>query len=130
MLKACPDIHAMRDLTRGGLAAAANELARDAGVGLKIDEPAVPIQPAVASACEMLGLDPLHVANEGKLLAIVPANSAETVLGAMKAHPLGQQATIIGRVTETHPGVVVGRTTIGGQRVIDLPAGELLPRIC
>jgi hydrogenase expression/formation protein HypE len=130
MLNVCPDIHAMRDLTRGGLAAAANELARDAGVGLEIDEPTVPIQPAVASACEMLGLDPLHVANEGKLLAIVPAESAEAVLVAMQNHPLGRQATIIGQVTETHPNVVVGRTSIGGQRVIDLPAGELLPRIC
>jgi hydrogenase expression/formation protein HypE len=130
MLKICPDIHAMRDLTRGGLAAAANELARDAGVGLEIDEPTVPVQPAVESACEMLGLDPLHVANEGKLLAIVPAASAEVVLAAMQNHPLGERATFIGRVTETHPGVVVGRTSIGGQRVIDLPAGELLPRIC
>jgi hydrogenase expression/formation protein HypE len=130
MLKACPDIHAMRDLTRGGLAAAANELARDAGVGLEIDEPVVPVQPAVESACEMLGFDPLHVANEGKLLAIVPAESAEAVLAAMQNHPLGERATIIGQVTETHPGVVVGRTSIGGQRVIDLPAGELLPRIC
>ncbi|MBN1991406.1 MAG: hydrogenase expression/formation protein HypE [Anaerolineae bacterium] len=130
MLKACPDLHAMRDLTRGGLAAAANELARDANVGLEIEETAVPVQLAVAGACEMLGLDPLHVANEGKLLAIVPAGSAEVVLAAMHNHPLGQQAALIGRVTETHPGVVVGRTAIGGQRVIDLPAGELLPRIC
>jgi hydrogenase expression/formation protein HypE len=130
MLKVCADIHAMRDLTRGGLAAAANELARDAGVGLEIDELAVPVRPAVASACEMLGLDPLHVANEGKLITIVPAESAEVMLAAMQNHPLGQQATIIGQVTESHPGVVVGRTAIGGQRVIDLPAGELLPRIC
>jgi hydrogenase expression/formation protein HypE len=125
-----PHIHAMRDLTRGGLAAAANELARDAEVGLEIDEPAVPIQPAVASACEMLGLDPLHVANEGKLLAIVPPELGEGVLATMQNHPLGQQAAIIGQVTPTHPGVVVGLTSIGGQRVIDLPAGELLPRIC
>ena len=130
MLKVCPDIHAMRDLTRGGLAAAINELARDANVGLEIDEPTVPVQPAVASACEMLGLDPLHVANEGKLIAIIPAEFAATVSTAMQNHPLGQQATIIGQVTESHPGVVVGRTAIGGQRVIDLPAGELLPRIC
>ncbi len=130
MLQACPDIHAMRDLTRGGLASATNELARDAKVGLEIDEPTVPVQPAVAGACEMLGLDPLQVANEGKLLAVVPANFADAVLSAMRNHPLGEQATIIGRVIESHPGTVVGRTAIGGQRVIDLPAGELLPRIC
>ncbi|MBN1219423.1 MAG: hydrogenase expression/formation protein HypE [Anaerolineae bacterium] len=130
MLRVCPNLHAMRDLTRGGLAAVVNELARDARVGLEIDEPVVPVRPAVASACEMLGLDPLHVANEGKLLAVVPANSAESVLEVMKRHPLGQQATLIGRATTAHPGVVVGRTAIGSQRVIDLPAGELLPRIC
>jgi hydrogenase expression/formation protein HypE len=130
MLQACPDIHAMRDLTRGGLAAATNELARDANVGLEIDELSVPVQPAVAAACEMLGLDPLQVANEGKLLAIVPANAAEAVLSAMHHHPLGKHATIIGQVVVTHPGAVVGRTAIGGRRVIDLPAGELLPRIC
>jgi hydrogenase expression/formation protein HypE len=130
MLETYPDIHAMRDLTRGGLAAAANELAQAAGVGLEIDEPAVPVQPAVESACEMLGLDPLHIANEGKLLAVVPAEAAEATLAVMRDHPLGQQATIIGRVVAAHPGVVVGRTAIGGQRVIDLPAGELLPRIC
>jgi len=130
MLQICPDIHAMRDLTRGGLAAATNELARDAQVGLEIDETTVPVQPAVAGACEMLGLDPLQVANEGKLLAIVPAGLAEAVLSAMHNHPLGRQATVIGRVVENHSGAVVGRTAIGGQRVIDLPAGELLPRIC
>ncbi len=130
MLAACPDIHAMRDLTRGGLSAVTNELARDARVGLDIDELAVPVRPAVAAACEMLGLDPLHVANEGKLLAVVPPEAAEAVLAAMRRHPLGQEAALIGRVTDAHPGLVVGRTAIGGQRVIDLPAGELLPRIC
>lgn len=130
MLQSFPDIHAMRDLTRGGLAAAANELAQAAGVGLEIDEPAIPLQPAVESACEMLGLDPLQVANEGKLMAVVPAEAAEAVLAAMQNHPLGRQAAIIGRVVAAHPGVVVGRTAIGSQRVIDLPAGELLPRIC
>lgn len=130
MLQACPDIHTMRDLTRGGLAAAANELARDAGVGFEIDEPAVPVQPAVASACEMLGLDPLHVANEGKLLAVIPTEAVEAVLTVMRDHPLGRPAAVIGQVTEAHSGVVVGRTSIGGKRVIDLPAGELLPRIC
>jgi hydrogenase expression/formation protein HypE len=130
MLAVCANIHVLRDLTRGGLAATANELARAANVSLILDEAAIPIQPAVESACEILGLDPLHIANEGKLLAIVPPESAEGVLAAMQRHPLGQQAAIIGQVTNTYPGVVVGRTAIGSERVIDLPAGELLPRIC
>jgi hydrogenase expression/formation protein HypE len=130
MLSVCPDIHAMRDLTRGGLAAAANELAQGAGVGLEIDEALVPVHPAVQSACEMLGLDPFQVANEGKLLAVVPAVAADAVLATMRCHLLGQQAKIIGRVVATHPGMVVGCTAIGSHRVIDLPAGELLPRIC
>ncbi len=130
MLQACPNIHAMRDLTRGGLASAANELARDTAVGLEIEESAVPVRPAVAAACEMLGLDPLQVANEGKLLAVVPADSADAVLAAMQNHPLGRETAVIGRVTESHPGAVVGLTAIGSRRVIDLPPGELLPRIC
>lgn len=125
-----PDVHTLRDLTRGGLAAAANELAQASQVGLEIDEEAIPIQPAVASACDMLGLDPLHVANEGKFLAIIPSAAVEAVLAAMRNHPLGRQAAVVGQVTAAHPGLVVGRTAIGGQRVIDLPAGELLPRIC
>jgi len=130
MLASGCDIHMLRDLTRGGLAAAANEIAHSAGVGLVIDEPCVPVQPAVTSACEILGLDPFQVANEGKLLAIVPPDAADAVLAAMRQHPFGHTAAIIGEVTEHHPGVVVGRTGIGSQRVIDLPAGELLPRIC
>jgi hydrogenase expression/formation protein HypE len=130
VLDACPGIHTMRDLTRGGLAATANELARTADVGIIIEESAVPVQTAVSSACEMLGLDPLHVANEGKLLALVPPDAAGAVLAAMQAHPLGRRAAIIGQVTNGHRGMVVGRTAIGSQRVIDSPAGELLPRIC
>jgi hydrogenase expression/formation protein HypE len=130
MLGVCPQLHTLRDLTRGGLAAAANELAQAAGLGFEIDEQALPVQPAVQSACDMLGLDPLHVANEGKLLAIVPAEQAGAVLAAMQCHPLGQNAAVIGRVTADHPGMVVGKTAIGSRRVIDLPAGELLPRIC
>ncbi len=130
MLAACPDIHVLRDLTRGGFSAAVNEIARDAQLGMRIDERSIPIQPAVANACEMLGLDPLYVANEGKLLAILPAPAAEAVLHVMRAHPLGKNAAIVGAVTAEHPGVVVARTQIGSQRVIDLPAGELLPRIC
>lgn len=123
-------VHALRDLTRGGLAAAANELARAAGVGLVIDENHIPVQRAVASACELLGLDPLQVANEGKFVAIVEGDSAETLLHTLRQHPLGRQAALIGYVTDRHPGMVVGRTAIGSQRVIDVPAGELLPRIC
>jgi hydrogenase expression/formation protein HypE len=130
MLLACPDIHVLRDLTRGGLAAAANEIARASSVSLVIEEQIVPVQPAVQSACEILGFDPLYVANEGKLLAIVPPYAAESVLEAMRRHPLGLEATCIGQVTADHPGVVIGQTAIGSQRVIDLPAGELLPRIC
>ena len=130
MRKVCPDIHVLRDLTRGGLAAGANELARAAGVGLEVDEAAVPVLLAVAGACEILGLDPLQVANEGKLLAAVPEADADAVLAAMRLHPLGRKAARIGRATDAHPGVVVGRTAIGGQRVIDMPAGVLLPRIC
>lgn len=130
LLAACPQTRVLRDLTRGGLAAAANELAEAAALGLVIEEAAVPVQPAVACACELLGLDPLQVANEGKLLAIVPPDSAETALATLQAHPLGQQAAIIGRVTAEQAGMVVGCTPIGGRRVIEMPAGELLPRIC
>jgi len=130
MLEICPDIHALRDLTRGGLASAANELAGAAGVGMEVAEAEVPVLPAVSGACEVLGLDPLQVANEGKLLAVVPASAAEDVLRAMQGHPVGEHSARIGTVTQDHPGVVVGHTAIGGQRVIDLPAGVLLPRIC
>jgi hydrogenase expression/formation protein HypE len=130
MLAACLDIHVLRDLTRGGLAAAANELAQAAGAGMVIEESAVPIRPVVASACEILGLDPLQVANEGKLLAVVPFEAAGRVVAAMQNHPLGRETAVIGQVTAENPGVVIGRTTIGSRRVIDFPVGELLPRIC
>jgi hydrogenase expression/formation protein HypE len=130
MLAACLDIHVLRDLTRGGLAAAANELAQAAGAGMVIEESAVPIRPVVASACEILGLDPLQVANEGKLLAVVPSEAAGRVVAAMQNHPLGRETAVIGQVTAENPGLVIGRTTIGSRRVIDFPVGELLPRIC
>jgi hydrogenase expression/formation protein HypE len=130
MIEAVPDIHALRDPTRGGLAATLNEFARAAGVGIEIDEPSVPVPPAVAAACEMLGLDPFYVANEGKLVAAVPEALAEPLLEAMQAHPRGCEAAIIGRVVEDHPGVVTARTAIGGSRVIDTLVGEQLPRIC
>jgi hydrogenase expression/formation protein HypE len=130
LLAAAPDVHSLRDPTRGGLAAALNELAAAAGVGIVLEEPAIPVQPAVAAACELLGLDPLHLANEGKLVALVPPAQAEAALAALRAHPLGAGAARIGSVVAEHPGQVVARTAIGGTRLIDLPAGELLPRIC
>ncbi len=130
LLEAAPHTHCLRDPTRGGVAAALNELAGTSGVGIEIDESAVPIRPAVAAACEMLGFDPLTVANEGKLVAIVPPEEAEAALEAMRAHPLGRDAARIGTVTEEHPGLVLARTGIGGRRIVDMPLGELLPRIC
>jgi len=130
MLEITHDIHVLRDPTRGGLASALNEIARASGVGIEIDERAVPVRPAVRAACEMLGFDPFYVANEGKLVAIVPLALSEAVLAAMQAHPLGRDAVCIGAVVEEHPGMVTARTGIGGRRVVDMQVGELLPRIC
>ena len=130
MLAACPAIRMLRDPTRGGVATSLNEIATLANVGIEIDEPAIPVSPPVAAACEILGLDPLLVANEGKLLAIVPAESAADVLAAMRAHERGRQAVALGRVVATHPRMVVMKTAIGGTRVIPMPIGEQLPRIC
>ena len=123
-------IHCLRDATRGGLAAVLNELADSSRVGIEFDERKVPIHPPVEAACEMLGLDPLHIANEGKLAAILPEEAAEKVLSVMHAHEYGKEAAIIGRVISEHPGLVTAKTAIGGMRVVDVPAGELLPRIC
>ncbi len=123
-------IHCLRDATRGGLAAVLNELAGSSRVGIEFDERKVPIRPEVYAACEMLGFDPLYIANEGKLVAIVPEEMAEKVLAAMQSHEYGKDAAIIGRVVAEHPGLVTAKTAIGGMRVVDLPAGELLPRIC
>jgi hydrogenase expression/formation protein HypE len=130
MLATGADVHAMRDPTRGGVAASLNEIAQAAGVGVEITERALPIPPQVRDACGLLGLDPLYVANEGKLLAFVPAERADLVLAAMRAHEHGRGAAIIGRCVEEHPGMVVARTGLGGTRVVDLPLGEQLPRIC
>lgn len=130
MLAVTPDIHCLRDATRGGLAAVLNELAQASGVGMVFDETAVPVTPAVQSACEMLGLDPFYVANEGKLVAVVPREHADAILETMRRSPQGANAAIIGEVVADHPGVVTARTRIGAKRVVDLPAGELLPRIC
>jgi hydrogenase expression/formation protein HypE len=112
------------------LAAALNELAKSSQVGISFDEGKVPVRPAVKAACEMLGMDPFYVANEGKLVAIVNGELAEEILAAMHTHPLGQDAALIGQVVPDHPGMVLAKTSIGGSRVVDLPAGELLPRIC
>jgi len=123
-------IHCLRDATRGGLATVLNELAGSSNVGIEFDERKVPIRPEVNAACEMLGLDPLYIANEGKLVAIVPEDSAEEILSAMHEHEFGMDAAIIGRVVSEHRSLVTAKTSIGGMRVVDVPAGELLPRIC
>ena len=130
MLENTHDIHCLRDATRGGLAAVLNELAQASNVGIEFDEVKVPVRPEVNAACEMLGLDPLFIANEGKLVAIVPENVAQSTLDAMTKDAYGGEARVIGRVVEQHRGMVVAKTSIGGSRVVDLPAGELLPRIC
>lgn len=130
MLAVTPDLHVLRDPTRGGLATSLNEIAVAAGVGVELTEDALPVPEVVASACALLGLDPLYVANEGKLVAFVAPEHAEKVLAAMRAHPLGAQAAVIGRCVAEHAGMVVARTGFGGTRVVDLPVGEQLPRIC
>ncbi len=130
LLAVAPQTHCMRDPTRGGLAAALNELAVASQVGIEIAEAALPLRPPVVAACEMLGLDPLTIANEGKLVAIVPPAQADAALAALRAHPLGQDAARIGVVTAEHAGLVLAGTGIGGRRVVDMPLGELLPRIC
>jgi hydrogenase expression/formation protein HypE len=130
LLGAAPHTRCLRDATRGGLAAALNELATTSDVGIEIEEAAVPVRPAVSAACEMLGFDPLTVANEGKMVAFVPPEEAEAALASLRAHPLGENAARIGVVTEEHPRMVLARTGIGGRRVVDMPLGELLPRIC
>ncbi|NTU85250.1 MAG: hydrogenase expression/formation protein HypE [Chloroflexales bacterium] len=122
--------HVLRDPTRGGVASALNEIAQSARVGVSIDEAAIPLDEEVRGACEILGLDPLYVANEGKFLAIVAREAAGQALAALRAHPLGARAAMIGQVTAEHPGTVVLRSRIGGSRVVDMLSGEQLPRIC
>jgi hydrogenase expression/formation protein HypE len=123
-------VHVLRDPTRGGLASALNEIASQAQVGIRLEEARIPIWEAVRGACEILGFDPLYVANEGKALIIVAREAAESVLAAMREHSLGQEAAIIGEVVEDHPGKVFLRSRIGGMRVVDMLSGEQLPRIC
>jgi hydrogenase expression/formation protein HypE len=123
-------IHCLRDPTRGGLATTLNEVAGKAGLGIEIEEQAIPVRDAVRAACELLGLDPLYVANEGKLVAFVAPEAADAVLEAMQAHEYGQEAAVIGWVTEEHAGRVVLRTSLGARRIVDMLVGEQLPRIC
>jgi hydrogenase expression/formation protein HypE len=130
MLEAVPEIHCLRDPTRGGLATTLNELATQSGVGIRIREQAIPVSREVAAACEFLGLDPLYVANEGKLVAICAAQDAERLLAAMRSHPLGLDAAIIGEVIEDAHRFVQMQTAFGGSRVVDWLSGEQLPRIC
>ncbi|MEP9349781.1 hydrogenase expression/formation protein HypE [Xanthobacter sp. KR7-225] len=130
LVAAAPGIRMMRDATRGGVASVLNELAEASRVGILIRELDLPIRPEVTGFCEILGLDPLYLANEGKLVAVVPPEEAEPALAALRAHPLGRAAAVIGRVTDVRPGRVVMETRFGGARVVDMLVGDQLPRIC
>lgn len=130
MVAAVPDIHVLRDPTRGGIATTLNEIAQQSNVGIKLDETHIPIREQVYAACEFLGLDPLYVANEGKLIAICSAESAEQLLQVMQQHPLGKEAAIIGEVIADSHNFVQMKTRFGGNRVVDWLSGEQLPRIC
>jgi hydrogenase expression/formation protein HypE len=128
-LGAVPGVHALRDPTRGGVATALVEIARQSGVRIVLDERAIPLREPVRSACELLGIDPLYVASEGRMLALVPGAVSERFLSALRAHPLGRDAAVIGRVEEGPPGVTL-RTSVGGQRPVIMLEGDPLPRIC
>jgi len=130
MLEVCPGLKTLRDPTRGGIATSLNEIARACGCGIVLDEPAIPVQSSVQAACEFLGLDPMLVANEGKLLAIAPGSQADRLLAVMRQHPLGQQAAIIGTIVADPHQLVVARTALGSKRIVTMPFGEQLPRIC
>jgi hydrogenase expression/formation protein HypE len=130
ILSSYKNIHVLRDPTRGGLGTALNEIAQKSNVGIRIDEARIPLKAEVAGVCELLGFDPLYVANEGKLIAFVGADHAEEVLAVMKADQLGRDASIIGEVFADHSGMVVMKTTIGGTRIVDMLTGEQFPRIC
>jgi hydrogenase expression/formation protein HypE len=130
MIATGADLHVLRDPTRGGVSASLNEIARASNVGVELVERDLPIPAEVRDACSLLGLDPLQVANEGKLVAFVPTDAVDTVLAAMRAHPYGAGACRIGSCVPEHPGMVVARTALGGNRVVNLPIGEQLPRIC
>jgi hydrogenase expression/formation protein HypE len=130
LLEKYPDIHMMRDPTRGGVSSALNEIAQKANLGIQLDENAIPIKEEIKGICEVLGLDPLYIANEGKFLLFVSADVAENILELMRADSLGENGSIIGQVVEDHPGRVIMKTHIGSNRVVDMMSGEQLPRIC
>lgn len=130
MLAVCPDIHCMRDATRGGIATVLNEFAFASNCGIRLNEQAIPIRPEVRGMCEILGLDPLYLANEGKVIAVVSEEVAETVLVAMRNHPSGLNSRIIGEVCESPAKRVILKTMFGGERIVDMLVGEQLPRIC
>jgi hydrogenase expression/formation protein HypE len=130
LLAAAPQTRWLRDATRGGVGTVCNELARDAGVGVILDEPALPVAPAVVGACDLLGIDPLYVANEGRLIAVVAADEVDSALAAMRTHPGGKEAAVIGELAAEPSGIVVLRTTFGGTRIVDMLVGDPLPRIC
>ncbi|MDB5981110.1 MAG: hypE [Pseudomonas sp.] len=130
LLKACPDVHCLRDATRGGIATVLNEFALAADVCINLDEPTIPVREAVKGVAEILGLDPLYFANEGKLVAVVPALHAEAALAAMRAHPAGIDAAVIGEISDSPHGCVIMHTAFGGERIVDMLIGEQLPRIC
>jgi hydrogenase expression/formation protein HypE len=130
MLDAGAEIHCLRDPTRGGVATILNEIAQSSGVGIELKEREIPIRETVKGACEILGLDPLYVANEGKLVAVVAGHATAAVLSSMRRHPLGREARIVGEVVARHPRMVLMQTEIGGTRVVDMLSGEQLPRIC
>ncbi len=130
MLEVTKEIHVLRDATRGGVASVLNEIAKSSSVGIRLQENSLPVPRIVRSACEMLGLDPLYVANEGKLVAILPREFADQMLETMRSNKFGERAEIIGEIVSEHAGMVVAKTGIGGTRVVDLQLGEQLPRIC
>lgn len=130
LLDATDGVRCLRDLTRGGLATVLNEIAVSADVGIVLDEACIPVRPEVNGACEILGIDPLYVANEGKLTAVVAPEAADAALAALASHPLGAAARVVGHVREEQPGLVVLETAFGGRRVVDMLVGDPLPRIC
>jgi hydrogenase expression/formation protein HypE len=130
LLDAVPGVRAMRDATRGGVATILNEIAKDADVGVLVSEDDIPVRPEVRGACELLGIDPMYVACEGRLVAVVPGDSADAVLRALRAHPLGAEAAVIGEVVADQPAIVRLKTAFGGTRIVDLLVGDPLPRIC
>ena len=130
MLKVCPDIRCIRDATRGGIATVLNEFAQQANLCMRLNEDDLPVREEVKGMCEILGLDPLYLANEGKLVACVPADQADAVIEAMRKDPAGKDAVIVGDVSASPEGVVVLSTVFGGDRIVDMLVGEQLPRIC